>query len=59
MSEIKTDEIPPYRMNLIMKTASEATNLIVNGRHLFNPTYRECEIVVDLIMEAIQKSKNE
>lgn len=54
-----TDGIPPYRMNAIMKTAAEITTLLVSGKHLYNPTYHECEITVELVMEAIRKSKNE
>lgn len=51
--------IPPYRMGGIMKTASEVMALLVGGKHLYSPTYRECKIVVELVMEAIQKSENE
>ena len=54
-----TDGIPPYRMNAIMKTAAEITTLLVSGKRLYNPTYHECEITVELVMEAIRKSKNE
>lgn len=58
MAERKVDGITPYRMNQIVKTAADITERIVNGRNLYNPTYRECEIVVELVAEAIKKSKN-
>lgn len=59
MDEKKTEGIPPYRMNQIMKTAADITDRLVSGRNLFNPTYHECEIVIELVAEAIKKSKNE
>jgi len=52
-------DISPYRMNQIMKTAADVTNTLINSRHLFNPTYRECEIVLELAGRAIERSKNE
>ena len=54
MDEKKMDGIPPYRMNQIVKTASVITEQLVNGR-----TYHECEICIELVAEAIRKSKNE
>lgn len=59
MEDAKNKGIPPYRMNQIMKTASSITEMLVNGKHLYNPTYHECEIVIELVAEAIKKSKNE
>ena len=62
MEEKKIEEregIPPYRMNQIIQAAAAATNQIVSGKHLYNPSYRECEIAVELIAEAIRKSKEE
>lgn len=59
MDEKKIDGIPPYRMNQIIQAAAAATNQIVSGKHLYNPSYRECEIAVELIAEAIRKSKEE
>lgn len=59
MDEKELQGIPPYRMSGIMKTASEITALLVSGKHLYGPTYCECKIVVELVMEAIQKSENE
>lgn len=46
-------------MNQIIKAAAAATDQIVKGKHLYNPSYRECEIAVELIAEAIKKSKEE
>lgn len=59
MEERKTEGIPPYRMNQIMKTAAEITERLVCGKNIYNPTYHECEIVIELVAEAIKKSKNE
>lgn len=59
MGEKNMDGIPPYRMNQIVKTASVITEQLVNGRHLYQPTYHECEICIELVAEAIRKSKNE
>lgn len=55
----KIEGIPPYRMNQIMKAAAAAADQIVSGKHLYNPSYRECEIAVELIAEAIKKAKKE
>lgn len=51
--------ITPFRMQQIMKTASDAASLIISSKHLYDPSYRECEIVLELIQEAIRKGKNE
>ena len=62
MEEKKIEEIegiPPYRMNQIIQAAAAATNQIVSGKHLYNPSYRECEIAVELIAEAIKKAKED
>ena len=59
MEEKNMDGIPPYRMNQIVKTAIVITEQLVNGRHLYQPTYHECEICIELVAEAIRKSKNE
>lgn len=59
MEDRKAGEIPPYRMNQLMKTAADITDRLVGGRNLYNPTYHECEIVIELVAEAIKKSKNE
>ncbi len=59
MDEKKMQGIPPHRMNQIMKTAADITERLVCGRNLYDPTYHECEIVIELVSEAIKKSKNE
>lgn len=59
MNEKKIEGISPYRMNQIMKAAAATTDQIVSGKHLYNPSYRECAIAVELIMQAIQKAKEE
>ena len=59
MEQGNSNGIPPYRMNQIVKTAGAITDQLVNGKHLYKPTYHECEICIELVMEAIKKSKNE
>ena len=53
------NEIPPYRMTLILKTAAEIADRVVNGKYLYNPSYRECEICIDLVREALAQSQIE
>lgn len=55
----KRDGIPPYRMQLIIKTAADISERLVSGKYLFNPSYHECEIVIELVSEALKKCKNE
>lgn len=57
--EIRKDGITPYRMNLIMQTAAKATDVIINGRYLYKPTFEECELVLDTVRHLIEKSKEE
>lgn len=59
MEEKRMEGIPPYRMNQIVKTAGVITEQLVSGRHLFQPSYHECEICIELVLDAIKKSKNE
>lgn len=51
--------IPPYRMAQIMKTAADIADRLVNGKFLYSPTYRECEIILDLVGKAVEESKEE
>lgn len=55
MCEDKMQGIAPYRAQLIMRTAAELTERLISGKNLYNPTYRECEIVVELVMENLRK----
>ena len=55
MEEMK--EISPYRMGQITKTAGIIAEQLTQGKYLYNPSYHECEIVLDLIMESIQKCR--
>lgn len=59
MGEDNNRGISPYRMNQIMKTATSITTMLVSGKYLCQPSYRECEIVIELVAEALEKSKNE
>lgn len=59
MEEKRTDGVSPYRMNQIIRTAAAMTEQLVNGKYMFQPTYHECEIAIELVAEAIKKSKNE
>lgn len=59
MEEKKCDGIPPYRMQLIVKTAADIAERLVSGKYLYSPSYHECEIVIELVAEALKKCKNE
>lgn len=59
MEKRSIDGIPPYRMAQITKTAADVADRIAPGKYLFNPTYQECEIIVELVAEAIRKCKDE
>ena len=59
MEKRSIDGIPPYRMAQITKTAADVADRITSGKYLFNPTYQECEIIVELVAEAIRKCKDE
>lgn len=54
---MKKDTIMPFRMAQIMKTAADITERLVSGKYLYGANYQECEIVVELIAEAIRKCK--
>lgn len=43
----------------LQKTAADVADRIASGKYLFNPTYQECEIIVELVSEAICKCKDE
>lgn len=57
MEEKRLEGIPPYRVQALMKTAADISERLVAGRFLFNPTYEECNIVIDLVGEALEKCK--
>jgi len=59
MEEVRNEEITPYRMGQLMKTAAHVTEMIVSGKTLYHPTYHECEIVVALVAEALKRGKDE
>ena len=59
MEEKKTEGIPPYRAAAITKAVADITERIVTGKYIFNPTYHECEIIIELVGEALKKCKNE
>jgi hypothetical protein len=54
---MEENEITPYRMNQIMKTAADITNMMTQGKHLYSPTYRELIIILEVVRAAIEKSK--
>ena len=58
MDEKKIEGIPTYRTQAIVKTAAVITETLVSGKHLYNPTYQECEIVIELVAETLKKCKN-
>ena len=51
--------IQPYRMGQITKAAGSIAEQLTNGKYLFSPTYHECEICLELVLEAIKKCKYE
>lgn len=53
------EKITPYRMNQIVQTAAKVTEMIVNGKYLYKPNFEECELVLDFVRHAIEKSKEE
>lgn len=48
----------PFRMAQIVKLASDIADRLVCNKYLYNPTFQECEITLELVSEAIKKSKN-
>ncbi|WP_200786724.1 hypothetical protein [Clostridium sp. Marseille-P3244] len=52
-------EITPYRMGQIAKTAGIIAEQLTHGKYLYNPTFQECEIILELIQESIRKCKGE
>lgn len=59
MEKRSVDGIQPYRMAQITRTAADVADRITSGKYLFNPTYQECEIIVELVAEAIRKCRDE
>lgn len=51
-SEKKPDEIPPYRLGVLMNTAAKITRLMVNNPD-FVTTYRDCEIILETVRNAV------
>lgn len=54
-SEKKPDEIPPYRLGVLMNTAAKITRLMVNNPD-FVTTYRDCEIILDTVRSAVDQA---
>lgn len=52
-------EIVPYRMGQITKAAGSIAEQLTNGKYLFSPTYQECEICLELVLEAVRKCQEE
>lgn len=55
----QSEGISPYRMGQITKAAGVIAEQLTHGKYLYNPTYHECEIVLELILESIKKCKDE
>lgn len=58
MEDRDTKGIPPYRMSQLAKAAGDIAEKLMSGKMVHNPTYQECEIVVELVAESIKKGKN-
>lgn len=52
-------EIVPYRMGQITKAAGIIAEQLTNGKYLFSPTYQECEICLELVLDAVRKCQEE
>lgn len=50
-------KITPYRMNLMVQTAAKITEMIVNGKYLYKPSFEEIEIVLGLVEKALHESQ--
>lgn len=57
MEKEKNNEITPFRIKQIMQAAADITDRLVNGKYLYNPSYHECEITIELVAEALKKGK--
>ncbi|WP_243237597.1 hypothetical protein [Sellimonas intestinalis] len=58
MEERDVKGISPYRMSQLVKVAGDISEKLMSGKLVYGPTYQECEIVVELVAEAIKKGKN-
>lgn len=58
MEERDVKGISPYRMSQLVKVAGDISEKLMSGKLVYDPTYQECEIVVELVAEAIKKGKN-
>lgn len=54
MMEKMKEEITPFRINLLMKTASKITDLMVNG--VYRLQYEEMEIVLNIVQSAMHEA---
>lgn len=50
------EKITPYRMNLMVQTAAKITEMIVNGKYLYKPSFKEIEIVLGMVEKALHES---
>jgi hypothetical protein len=48
--------IPPQRLSILLDVASKITKIITNIPQ-FTVTYRECEIILDIVVQSIKKIK--
>lgn len=55
MGEKKPQEIPPYRLNQLMKAASLVTDKLVSS--VWNLTPGEMGLVLDLVRYGVEKTK--
>lgn len=57
MEKVNNNTITPYRMAAIVKTASEISDRMVNGKYLHSPSWEGRCVILDLVQEAIHKCK--
>jgi len=55
-AEAKGYRIQPYKLNILMKTASKIINMIVSIPD-FTVSLRDTEIILDIAMSAIKKAQ--
>ena len=55
--KMKNAQISPFRMSQMVKTASDISERLVAGKFLYNPTWQECEIIINMVSMTIQRCK--
>ncbi len=59
MEKNKNQGLTPYRASQIVNTASAMVDMLVKGKTIYNPSFRECELAIELASIMIRKLKDE